>query len=499
MNSTMLDDQGEELDANVSLVRTGSDYELTFESSGESGKRNGQYKQAFDLAIKRLRALNAVLQDARVESRVTRDWDIAQKRLALRNANYPVRLSEVEPSTFAAQLRSAGAKVGNASGRGGNPNKRIALLFSVPGGGAAELHEIAKAVIGERRRVAADVLPAQPKLHTWWESLPDEKYWLEITGREDLGADLRAPLTNEQGEPFWSYSLLFSIGAGDIVFHYQRSKSAIVAVSRATVTQWPDSIVWGARGTSARDAGIKPHPRPGWYVGIEDYRPLREPVTLEQMRAASAVLESGVASLRSQVGDPLYFPLELSRSRQLRPMQGYMFKLPRFFVELFPALTAELRGHVGRGAVRPIYSSAYRRADEAGSVAKSDPFSRDPAIVERALQGHAKTQNALADYLVSRGLQPFSPTGEQPNFDVAWSDGSALWVAEVKSLTDENEEKQLRLGLGQVLRYRQLANPTGVARAALVTEHEPKDRTWAVLCESLGIALAWPGNWSSIT
>ena len=54
------------------------------------------------------------------------------------------------------------------------------------------------------------------QLHAWWLSRPDEHYWLEVTGRDDLGADLRAPLKNEQGKSFWSYSLLRFVKAGDV-------------------------------------------------------------------------------------------------------------------------------------------------------------------------------------------------------------------------------------------------------------------------------------------
>jgi hypothetical protein len=47
---------------------------------------------------------------------------------------------------------------------------------------------------------------------------------------------------------------------------------------------------------------------------------------------------------------------------------------------------------------------------------------------------------------------PRSPAATDPNFDIAWEHNGAFYVAEVKSTTPENEEKQLRLVLGQVLR-----------------------------------------------
>jgi hypothetical protein len=70
----------------------------------------------------------------------------------------------------------------------------------------------------------------------------------------------------------------------------------------------------------------------------------------------------------------------------------------------------------------------------------------------------------------------------------------ALHVAEVKSITTANEEKQLRLGLGQVLRYRHLLSYGGRrVVACLVAERQPTDASWTALCTELGITLMWPG------
>jgi hypothetical protein len=95
----------------------------------------------------------------------------------------------------------------------------------------------------------------------------------------------------------------------------------------------------------------------------------------------------------------------------------------------------------------------YRRADEQTVIANQDPFAVDPTLVERGVRDHATTQNRLAEYLRSVGIEPRSPTVDEPDFDVAWMVNGRPFVAAVKSITPYNEEKQLRLGLGQVLRY----------------------------------------------
>lgn len=71
--------------------------------------------------------------------------------------------------------------------------------------------------------------------------------------------------------------------------------------------------------------------------------------------------------------------------------------------------------------------------------------------------GCAVTQNSLAGHVRRRGWEPRSPGPGEPNFDLALVVNGIAWVAEVKSLTEANEEKQLRLGLGQVLRVQSFA------------------------------------------
>jgi len=60
-----------------------------------------------------------------------------------------------------------------------------------------------------------------------------------------------------------------------------------------------------------------------------------------------------------------------------------------------------------------------------------------------------------------------------------------------QSITDDNEEEQLRLGLGQVLRYHHHLERLGHQRvvAVLVPERTPRDASWDDLCGELGVIL----------
>ncbi|MFJ6023552.1 hypothetical protein ACIQC9_02985 [Brevundimonas sp. NPDC092305] len=177
----------------------------------------------------------------------------------------------------------------------------------------------------------------------WWKDRPEERFWLESTDRADIGADLRAPLADDAGRDNWRYTLFRSARPGDVVFHYDKRKAAVVAASRVSGPSVPAPIVWAARGSYARERGAKPTELPGYKVPLEDYTELGATLPLAVLRAAKSDLEALVAALPPGAK---YFPFELS-DRPVRPLQGYAFKLPAAFVQAFPALQLSSLAHKG--------------------------------------------------------------------------------------------------------------------------------------------------------
>ena len=331
-------------------------------------------------------------------------------------------------------------------------------------------------------------------VYRWWHLRAEERYWLEVTDRPDIGVNLKAPKTNEKGKDFWSYSLLQEVKPGDVIFHYDKNSQAITARSVATGKTWSDIITWAARGTYARAAGIEPHLRDGLYLGLESYSPLENPVTLDEIRKLTTLIDEHFLKIQTRPGARLYYPFERGNKRETRTMQGYLFKLPAFFLELFPSLTRTVAVTGVQPSNLERVGLEYRRPPELQAVAERDPFAVDPSIVERGLRGHAATQNQLADALAGAGLHPRSPAPIEPNFDIAWTNGSTIWVAEVKSITSTNEEKQLRLGLGQVLRYAHVLTRLhrGRVTPVLVVERKPATDDWPDLCAAHNVLLLWP-------
>jgi predicted RNA-binding protein with PUA-like domain len=333
-------------------------------------------------------------------------------------------------------------------------------------------------------------------------------FWLETTDRDDIGLDLNAPQFGESGRAHHAYKLITDVEHGDIVFHYSTPKQAVVAWSRVVGTPFADTVIWGTHA-GRLDERAKAHARPGWRVGLEGPYLLDGPITLADLRGRESDIRAIHTGLAAAATAALYFPFELSTKRAMRPTQFYLTKLPREVVALFPVLqgAAEegarttLSPAVPRPPVRQAAASGelgmdYQSPPAGEGTSRSEPFSPDPDVIDRGKRGHRDTQEELADHIRAMGSAPRSPRPDEPRFDAAWELNGVLFVAEVNSLTSRNEEKQLRLGLGQVLRYRHLiASAMGKeVRAVLAVERAPADSGWAELCTSLGVILVWRGH-----
>jgi transcriptional regulator with XRE-family HTH domain len=141
-------------------------------------------------------------------------------------------------------------------------------------------------------------------------------------------------------------------------------------------------------------------------------------------------------------------------------------------------------------------SETYRTAPEDSKVAQTDPFERDPQQLERALNAHGVLQNAVARWAEAHDFQTISPAATDPQFDIAYRlPDETLVLVEVKSATPENFEGQLRIGLGQLLRYGEVMRNRGEhVRFAIAAELEVVDDDWLSLFRRLGVTVVAAEN-----
>lgn len=212
----------------------------------------------------------------------------------------------------------------------------------------------------EEMQRAVEALPTPP----WWQRPdrvvdghrdsvrqavePRESVFMEITRREDIGADLNAPATARGGVATASYALVPLVRPGDVVVHYNSRREAIVGVSVVTASAESAPVFWVSRGSYARRAGE----RPGWLNGIRvplsHYRELQSPLTLTEIRAEKDAILAMRARMQADAnGQPIYFPWIPYRDT-LRTFQSYLVKFPMEAIGLFP----ELRAAVEEAEVR---------------------------------------------------------------------------------------------------------------------------------------------------
>jgi hypothetical protein len=265
---------------------------------------------------------------------------------------------------------------------------------------------------------------------------------MEITRRDDIGADLKAPSAARGGVTTASYVLVPLVQPGDVVVHYDSRQEAIVGVSVASSVAEPAPIYWVARGGYARRAGEQPRWLPGLRVTLEQYRQLEPPVTLVEIREHRDAL----LALRQRIqerasGQPIYFPWIPYRDT-LRTFQSYLVKMPCEAIRLFP----QLREAVGQttppaseaGLPSPAQQAMEAVKDAAGKVARPGrgqgfQLDQDVKVAVEAL-----AMNAAAEfYGLEWDVQDVHGT---ESYDLICRRGGEMKHVEVKGTTTDGAE-----------------------------------------------------------
>jgi uncharacterized protein DUF3883 len=208
----------------------------------------------------------------------------------------------------------------------------------------------------------------------WWECDASENVWMEITRRDDIGTDLKAPSVARGGVATASYVLVPLVRPGDVVVHYDSRQEAIVGASVAASGAEPAPIYWVARGGYARRAGEQPRWLPGLRVALNRYRQLEPPVALAEIRRHKDALLSLRRRIQAQAsGQPIYFPW-IPYQDTLRTFQSYLVKMPREALRLFPQLDAMVDQAKGQASelllASPTEQAEDALKDAAGKVAR---------------------------------------------------------------------------------------------------------------------------------
>lgn len=157
---------------------------------------------------------------------------------------------------------------------------------------------------------------------------------MEITDREILGEDLRAPMTGQEGNEVWHYSLVSHTRPGDIVFHWHRTlyeRPALVGWSTVLGPLQEARISWAPHvGAAHRLAEA----RPNWVMPLAGIHYLDSPILLSDLKSLLTEILDVREALELTQGKPSYFPFNRYGSEDIRATQAYLTKLPHSLVEL---------------------------------------------------------------------------------------------------------------------------------------------------------------------
>ncbi|GLW92331.1 protein NO VEIN domain-containing protein [Actinokineospora globicatena] len=179
------------------------------------------------------------------------------------------------------------------------------------------------------------------EINTWWGDDPDERYWIEITDRSDVGTDLNCLQRNGSGKEYWSYSLIQHVRPGDVVLHWHKTLEGRPALIGWSIATGPLGVEqdysWQARGSygQQREATTAA----GWRLPCTGFTRLPTPVDGADLLRLKPEIDRIRDALQERAGSPTYFPFTAYQDGGIKVAQAYITKFPAALAELILGLS----------------------------------------------------------------------------------------------------------------------------------------------------------------
>lgn len=328
----------------------------------------------------------------------------------------------------------------------------------------------------------------------WWDGDPAERYWCEVTDRKDLGNDLHAPVHDQAGREYWSYSLIKLVQPGDVVFHYYTPTKAFVAASIAGGPLRENRIIWQPHGTAGRNRELDEE-RASWLRPLTAFTHATEPLTLAALDTPAEIawLKQWSSQVESSGHSPR-IPFQLRRDG-LRGGQGYLFKMPAAAVNRWPILRQmaeqlEDAAEVASSIVPPPSPTSSAKV----KVSPTDDFkpksdSDYVALVQNSIQhrtrSHERLVTAVGRWLRAKGAEVSTP---HP-IDLLIRRPLTV-IVEAKTTRATEPLAAVRAAVGQLYEYRYFVGPRDALLAILLDRAPPLPLVQYVE-QHLGLLLLW--------
>lgn len=223
-------------------------------------------------------------------------------------------------------------------------------------------------------------------INTWWEDDPAQRYWMQITDREDLNDPLLSP---KLPHLTWGYDLVSQVQPGDRVLHWQaRAPRGLVGWSEVEehATVIPE-YKWKPHQGSQERTTL------GWSAVLGQFHAFTPPVLSEELLPILDQIVALDEALRAQYGRTVYFPITKyganrpAGQQQVRAAEAYFVKFP---VELFDVISGVRAARID-ASLDPVdtdlpedFQPTGKKAPAGRTTRAVDPKLRD-AVERRAL------------------------------------------------------------------------------------------------------------------
>ena len=241
-----------------------------------------------------------------------------------------------------------------------------------------------RGAVGNHRRVGIFCgRVVRVALNSWWTADLTQRYWMEITHREDVGGNLQSP---KLPEGMWSYDLVSQVQPGDRVLHWKSGRDRAL-VGWSDVVGAPTTVpqyTWQPRGTSGR-ALSGPRTTPGWVAPLGGMTSFATQPTLTSLLPLLDELMDLDERLANEHRRPTYFPFYRYGGQQIRTQQAYFVKFPVELFNVIPGIDAARLGMTAASAddaeIAEDFQPRKKRAPSGRTTRAQDPKLR--AAIER--------------------------------------------------------------------------------------------------------------------
>ena len=178
-------------------------------------------------------------------------------------------------------------------------------------------------------------------LNTWWNDDPTQRYWMQITDRDDLEDPLLSP---KLPRLTWGYDLVSQVQPGDRVLHWRADARMRGLVGWSEVEEHATVIPefrW-----RPHQGGGEERTTPGWSAVLGPFHAFASPVTADKLLP---ILEQIVAvdrALSARHKGPIYFPITRYGAgrpgdrQEVRAVQAYFAKFPVELFDVIPGISS---------------------------------------------------------------------------------------------------------------------------------------------------------------